>query len=91
MPHGGDLDMDLHAPRNGYVEMHVRDTGPGIAQEMLPRLFRPFVSGKETGLGLGLVISQRIAENHGGSLRGGNRPEGGACFVVRLPTPGPMH
>jgi two-component system sensor histidine kinase HydH len=87
MPQGGELEINLHAPKNGHVELQVRDSGPGIAKEILPRLFHPFVSSKETGLGLGLVISKRIAESHGGTLQASNQKDGGACFVLRLPTP----
>jgi signal transduction histidine kinase len=86
MPQGGVLEVGIGTPDRGQVELHVRDTGAGISPELLPRLFKPFVSGKETGLGLGLVISRRIAEGHGGTLHAVNRPEGGACFVLRLPT-----
>jgi signal transduction histidine kinase len=84
MPHSGVLEARLKV-RDDYVEAQVLDTGPGIAPEILVRLFEPFLSGKETGLGLGLVISRRIAESHGGSLTAANRPEGGACFTLRLP------
>jgi C4-dicarboxylate-specific signal transduction histidine kinase len=85
MPQGGRLGVDLGAPVHGQVELLVQDTGPGVAPEILPRLFEPFVSGKETGLGLGLAVSRRIAEGHGGSLWVTNPPEGGARFVLRLP------
>jgi two-component system, NtrC family, sensor histidine kinase HydH len=85
MPQGGSLDVSLGAPVHGQVELRVRDTGPGIAPALLPRLFEPFVSSKETGLGLGLVVSRRIAESHGGNLWVTNPPHGGACFVLRLP------
>jgi two-component system sensor histidine kinase HydH len=86
MPGGGRLDIRLSGPVSGSVELSVIDTGPGIAAEILPRMFEPFVSDKEAGLGLGLSVSRRIVEDHGGTLRGHNRPTGGACFVVRLPT-----
>ena len=88
MPQGGRLQVELGASANGQVELRVSDTGPGISAQLMPRLFEPFVSSKETGLGLGLVVSQRIAEAHGGSLRAANRLEGGACFELRLPLNG---
>lgn len=84
MPRGGNLDIDVCPPVNGHVDLRVRDTGPGISLEVMTRLFEPFVSSKETGMGLGLVVSQRIIEAHGGSLRASNHPEGGACFELRL-------
>jgi signal transduction histidine kinase len=91
MPRGGTLEMEVRGPRpgddKGYAEVRVLDSGPGISAELLPRLFQPFVSGKETGLGLGLVTSRRIAEGHRGTLQAKNRPEGGACFTLRLPCP----
>lgn len=90
MPRGGILEIELRMPGEHYAELAVRDTGPGIAPRHLSRLYEPFFTSKETGLGLGLAVSQRIARNHGGSLRATNRPQGGACFVLRLPaTQGP--
>ncbi|WP_020465806.1 sensor histidine kinase [Singulisphaera acidiphila] len=85
MPRGGILEIDLRPPANEIVELAVLDTGPGIAARHLPRLYEPFFTSKEMGLGLGLVVSQRIAQDHGGELRATNRPQGGACFTLRLP------
>jgi signal transduction histidine kinase len=85
MPRGGVLEIELRQPSHGWVELRVLDSGPGITAEAMEYLFQPFVSSKETGLGLGLVISRRIAESHGGTLEASNRPQGGACFVLRLP------
>jgi two-component system, NtrC family, sensor histidine kinase HydH len=88
MPAGGHLSFDFGSdPSNGTIRLTVRDTGYGIAAEILPRLFEPFVTGKETGTGLGLVVSKRLIEDHGGTIEGYNPPDGGACFVIRLPGP----
>jgi signal transduction histidine kinase len=63
----------------------VRDTGSGIPQRIQDRLFEPFVSSKETGLGLGLSICKRLVEAHGGTIRGENAADGGAVFAFTLP------
>ena len=67
------------------VSIEVRDTGLGIPPHVQNRLFEPFVSSKETGVGLGLSISKRLIEAHGGSIAGGNLAEGGASFHFTLP------
>jgi len=85
MPRGGILSVCLETPENGWVELSVTDTGPGVQPDILPRLFVAFVSSKETGMGLGLSVSRRIVEDHGGTISAYNRSEGGATFVLRLP------
>jgi signal transduction histidine kinase len=89
MPHGGVLHISIERVvlDQPCVEIHVQDTGAGIPEALMPRLFQPFVSGKETGLGLGLVVSRRIAEDHGGNLWAMNRLQGGASLILRLPLP----
>ncbi len=84
-PHGGTIELELHRTSLG-AELVVTDRGPGIASDMMPRMFQPFATNKETGLGLGLVISRRIMEDHGGSLTVENRPEGGARFRLSIPS-----
>jgi signal transduction histidine kinase len=85
LPQGGKITIELRKPADGPVEVRVRDTGAGIAADVLPRMFQPFVSGKETGVGLGLVVSRRIIEDHGGVLVGSNHADGGAEFLFTLP------
>jgi signal transduction histidine kinase len=84
MPGGGALTIELRADGPSAV-IEVSDTGPGIAAEMQKRLFEPFASTKDTGLGLGLSICRRIVEAHGGTIAVENPSKGGARFVVRLP------
>ena len=84
MPTGGTLAV-VTRRAGGWVEIEISDSGRGVRPDMMPRLFQPFASTKDTGLGLGLVISRRIVEDHGGTIDAGNRPDGGASFFVRLP------
>jgi C4-dicarboxylate-specific signal transduction histidine kinase len=65
--------------------LRVRDTGPGIAPEALPRLFEPFFSTREGGLGLGLSLCETLAAGMGGELTGGNAAPRGAEFRLALP------
>lgn len=86
MPQGGVLEVRLNKDAAGqHCRTTFSDTGTGIPAAVLPRLFEPFVTSKERGTGLGLAISLRIVQEHGGQLRGENRPEGGAAFSVELP------
>ena len=61
------------------------DSGPGIPPEVLPRIFEPFFSTREHGLGLGLSLCETLAHEMGGSLQAGPGENArGACFVLRL-------
>ncbi len=70
---------------HGQGELAVADRGPGIAPEALPRLFEPFFSTRDGGLGLGLPLCETLAQGMGGALTAANRPDGGALFTLRLP------
>jgi signal transduction histidine kinase len=102
MPGGGTLGIEMKEeialPRangvseNGsdltrWVTVRVTDSGCGLPTDLADRIFEPFVTTKETGIGLGLPICKRIIEAHMGEISALNRPEGGAEFTVRLPLP----
>ncbi|EYF00923.1 sensor histidine kinase, partial [Chondromyces apiculatus] len=74
---------------NGRVRIVVRDNGPGVAEEMVPRLFEPYATTKEKGTGLGLAIVQRIVFEHGGEISYRKAQKGGAVFEIWLPVGGP--
>src|SRR5262249_16116813 len=84
MPTGGTLAFSMRSTAN-TVEITVSDTGPGIPPEVPGKLYQPFVTTKPTGLGLGLVISRRIIEDHGGKLDADPGAGPGACFRILLP------
>jgi two-component system sensor kinase FixL len=65
--------------------VEVEDTGPGISEEVAERLFQPFVTSKPGGMGIGLSISKRIIESHGGELTMHRNQAGGATFSFTLP------
>jgi PAS domain S-box-containing protein len=70
-----------------WVQCAIRDSGPGILAEDMPRIFEPFFSKRRGGTGLGLAIAQRIMQEHGGKLIAVNNPDGGACMMARFPIP----
>jgi signal transduction histidine kinase len=91
-PAGGCLFIECTGPallRNGqhFASITVRDTGTGIAPEHLVHLFDPFFTTKDVGngTGLGLAVSRRIVEEHGGWVAATNNATGGAKFTVHLP------
>ena len=73
------------------VEFEIRDNGPGIPEDIMDRLFEPYVTGKEKGTGLGLAIVRKIIEEHNGHIEASNlKAENGECsgtsIRVQLPT-----
>jgi PAS domain S-box-containing protein len=87
MPDGGELSIiseDTTDPKG--VNVFVSDNGGGIADEIRPRLFEPFFSTKQEGMGLGLYISRQIIKNHQGRLEIERSNPGGTTFRIWLPT-----
>tara|TARA_R110002072_G_scaffold302970_1_gene490479 strand:- start:13237 stop:14685 length:1449 start_codon:yes stop_codon:yes gene_type:complete len=83
-PSGGSVM--IHAERHDeFGVLRVTDTGDGLPEELGDAIFEPFVSSRETGIGLGLSICRRIVETHQGTITAQNCPAGGAAFTVRIP------
>jgi len=86
MKPGGRLTVETHfVPPQNEVMFTVKDTGPGINSEIMPRIFDAFITTKETGTGLGLTITHDIIQQHHGRIEAENHPEGGAIFKIWLP------
>jgi heavy metal sensor kinase len=87
--HGGGTIRVTAAERNGAIELHVVDEGPGFPGEFLPRAFERFTRADEArthgGTGLGLAIAQVIAKAHGGSAQAANREGAGADVWLSIP------
>jgi signal transduction histidine kinase len=93
LPAGGTVRLQLatrgaraaRGQASRWLRLRVSDTGGGLPAGLGRQVFEPFVSTKETGMGLGLSICKRIVEAHGGKITATNGPQGGAVFTVRLP------
>jgi PAS domain S-box-containing protein len=84
----GDRRLSLRAGREvgGQLTIAVTDTGPGIADDHLARLFEPFFTTRSDGMGMGLAICRSTVEAHGGRLTARSRPGEGATFLFTIPT-----
>ena len=85
MPDGGELIVRTRRV-NGEVEVEFTDTGEGISEERLPRIFQPYYSSKKEGTGLGLSTTLRIIKGHGANLTVESEEGKGSRFVLRFPT-----
>lgn len=95
MPEGGTLTIRTwgetgavngsNGARHYELIVEIRDTGPGIPASIMPRLFSPFFTTKDSGTGLGLTITQRIISEHGGEVTVRSAEGQGATFMIRLP------
>jgi signal transduction histidine kinase len=87
---GGVLKIEIiEAKRDDeiFAAVQISDTGKGIAPEHLEKIFDPFYTTKDigAGTGLGLAVSRRIVEEHGGSIEAADNLDGGATFTIYLP------
>lgn len=86
MPHGGELGVRTCLEEDGKsIRIEVSDTGSGIREDLINKVFQPFFTTKPKGTGLGLAISRQMVEQHDGTITVANRPGGGAVFTIRLP------
>jgi two-component system sensor kinase FixL len=79
------LRIESRLAESGFAEVMIRDTGPGLPEDVAGRLFQPFVTTKEKGMGLGLTISQSIINAHGGRLWAVPNEGAGVSFHFQLP------
>ncbi len=80
-----ELTISSAPTSGGLVQISVTDTGPGLAPEVADRLFQPFVTTKETGMGVGLSICRTIIEAQGGQIWTEPNPGGGTVFRLTVP------
>ncbi len=82
---GAIITVRSAVQEDSYTRVSVVDNGPGIAQDVIKKLFEPFVTSKQEGMGIGLSVCRSIVEAHNGQLWAENGPAGGAAFHFTLP------
>jgi signal transduction histidine kinase len=87
MAGGGRLTVSSNLREDGTAEIHISDTGPGIPQEILSRIFDPFYTTKKDGegTGLGLFVSRNLVEDLGGAIMVRSTPGDGTTFTISFP------
>ncbi|MDN7226138.1 ATP-binding protein [Planococcus sp. N064] len=81
----GEITLHIENFDDGFVSLRIRDNGVGIPEEVMARIFEPFYTTKATGTGLGLIISQKIIREHGGSLEIDSQEGNGTTATILLP------
>jgi signal transduction histidine kinase len=84
-PDGGHVKLELKNSPSSSLILRVEDTGPGIPDDIIDKLFTPFFTTKTTGTGLGLATVKKLVELHAGKVTAANTPGGGAVFTVEIP------
>ncbi|HQG29826.1 MAG TPA: HAMP domain-containing sensor histidine kinase, partial [Candidatus Ozemobacteraceae bacterium] len=79
-----EMNIDIYR-KNDMVCFSFADAGPGVPQELVPRLFTPFATGRPGGHGIGLALVRKFVEAHDGSIRYESAPGGGAAFLIEVP------
>jgi PAS domain S-box-containing protein len=89
MPGGGDLRIETTAgaPAAGWVRLSVADTGHGMTPESVEKIWEPFYTTKTSGTGLGLSVTHRIIQEHGGNVEVASAPGRGTTFLIGFPVP----
>jgi two-component system sensor histidine kinase HydH len=85
LPSGGSIELSMLPADAGSVGFRIADDGPGLPADLRDRIFRPFVTGREEGTGLGLAFVERIVKAHHGSITVKTATDQGTAFAVRLP------
>ena len=79
------LTIETTVDRDGYVQVNVKDNGPGFSGDMKDKLFFPFATTKKEGMGIGLTICSTIIEDHAGKISAEKEPNGPTIFSIKLP------
>jgi len=86
MPDGGNLGIAV-AATNDELTISVSDTGTGIPEDMLTKIFEPYFTTKKSGTGLGLTITFKIIKEHSGDISLESKEGKGSTFTIHLPVP----
>ena len=85
----GSLHISSKLENDGFIGIHIRDNGPGMTKEVQKQIFEPFFTTKTTGTGLGMMISQKIIQEHGGKIMINSRLNNGTLVSILLPYKSP--